>query len=124
MLRATPVALCLALAAPAALAQDTLARGAEVYTQYCAICHGAEGNGLEPRIPALRGSANIENPWILVKNVREGGAMMPPFPTLTTEDIAAVASHVRTSWGNTYGAVTAEEVTALEAEFAPPGRPV
>jgi mono/diheme cytochrome c family protein len=115
------IAAALALAAQAASAQDLLSRGAEIYAQYCAVCHRPEGNGLEPRIPALRGSANAGDLWVIVKNVREGGAMMPPFPTLTTEDIAAVASYIRTSWDNAHGTVTPEEVAALEAEFAPPG---
>lgn len=115
------LALALALAAPAASAQDALADGAAIYARQCAVCHRPEGNGFEPQIPALRGSENAGDLWIIVKNVREGGAMMPPFPMLSTEDIAAVASYVRTSWGNAYGPVSADEVAALEAEFAPAG---
>ncbi|MDH3264841.1 MAG: cytochrome c, partial [Paracoccaceae bacterium] len=86
-----------------------------------AACHRPEGNAFPPRIPALRGSENAGDLWIIVKNVREGQGLMPPFPTLSTEDIAAVASYVRTSWDNAYGPVTPEEVAALEAEFAPAG---
>lgn len=111
--------LALLLAAPAAEAQDPIAHGADLYAANCALCHGREGNGLMPRIPPLRGSANLEDPFVLVKNVREGGAMMPPFPTFSTEDIAAVASYVRAQWGNNMGAITPEEVAAIEAELAP-----
>lgn len=119
------VLAALALAVPAALpsaqAQTAMERGADLYARHCAACHRPEGNAYPPRIPALRGSASLEDLWILVKNVREGGGMMPPFPTLTTEDIAAVASYVRTSWGNGFGPVTPDAVAALEADFAPPG---
>ncbi len=38
---------------------------------------------------------------------------MPAFQFLSDEDIAAVASHVRSSWSNKADAVTPEAVKAL-----------
>lgn len=114
-------ALALGFAATAAKAQDTLTHGAEIYAQQCAVCHRPEGNAFPPRIPALRGSENVGDLWIIVKNVREGQGMMPPFPSLNDADIAAVASYLRTSWDNAYGQVSEADVTALASEFAPQG---
>lgn len=49
---------------------------------------------------------------------------MPPFPWLTDEEIAAIASFLRDDFGNAYGPVTAEEVGAIRAELRPPGEVV
>lgn len=40
-----------------------------------------------------------------------GRGAMPPFgDKLSNEEIAAVAQHIRNSWGNDFGAVTPQEV--------------
>ena len=40
---------------------------------------------------------------------------MPPFPDLTAEEVAAVATYIRLSWGNAFGGVAPEEITTLLA---------
>ncbi len=37
---------------------------------------------------------------------------MPPFSSLTAEEVSAVATYVRSEWGNGSGALATEEVTA------------
>ncbi|MNL25127.1 Cytochrome c-552 precursor [compost metagenome] len=49
---------------------------------------------------------------ITVKGQQYNGAM-PPFSQLSDEELAAVVSFERTSWGNKGGAVTPDQVRAL-----------
>ena len=101
----------LAGAAPPASA---LARGAKVYEQHCAQCHGDQGQGEPGAFPALAGNraVTLADPTNLVRVVLQGGYLpatagnprphgMPPFQQLLSdEDIAAVTTLVRNSWGN------------------------
>jgi len=95
-------------------------RGEKVYAQQCAWCHGAQGEGIAGAYPALAGNraVNLANPANLVQMVRRGGYPpategnprphgMPPFgQVLGDEDIAAVLTFVRGSWGNDGAEVT------------------
>ncbi|MCC6306213.1 MAG: c-type cytochrome [Rhodobacteraceae bacterium] len=116
----TALAALLALApAGAAPAAD----GEALYVQNCALCHTVDGRGFPPGIPALKGSANLADPFTLVANTHAGGAYMPPFPALGAEEIAAIATYVRGAWGNGLGPVTTEEVAALMATTADAAAP-
>lgn len=110
----TTTATAQAPAAPAAEAAD----GAAVYTANCAACHGANGEGGVG--PALAGNANLTDNTLVINQILHGGAIMPPFmDTLTDDEIAAVANHIRSSWGNTNDTpITVEEVATARA--APP----
>ena len=50
-----------------------------------------------------------------VKGVTYDGAMPPWANSLNDEQIAAVLTHIRSSWGNTAAPVTAEEVAGVRA---------
>ena len=92
----------------------TMERGARIYDQRCAYCHGDAGQGAPNAYPPLAGSraVNMENPANLIQIVRRGGFLpstagnprpfgMPPFGhVLDDNDIAAVLTYVRGSWGN------------------------
>jgi len=92
----------------------TMARGAAIYDQRCAYCHGAQGEGRRGVFPPLAGrrAVTMEDPTNLVQVVRHGGylpatagnprpAGMPPFGQVLDEaDIAAVLTYIRASWGN------------------------
>ena len=99
-------AVALIWAFSVAAAQD----GAQVYTEAgCAGCHGAEGEGGVG--PALAGNQNLENAEYHISRILNGGAGMPAFrDQLSDAEIAAVANHERTSWGNDFGEVTAQQV--------------
>jgi cytochrome c oxidase subunit 2 len=98
-------------AAKALSADDLIKAGAKVYTTNCAACHQAEGQGLPPNFPALKGSKLANGPAEAhIKQVINGKNLMPPFKQLSDEDIAAVVSYERTSWGNKGGAVTVAAV--------------
>jgi mono/diheme cytochrome c family protein len=89
-------------------------RGAKVYDQQCAQCHGDNGEGAAGAYPALAGNraVTMKSTANLVRVVVSGGYLpstagnprpygMPPFSqVLSDTDIAAVLSHIRGSWGN------------------------
>lgn len=104
---------------PALGQSDLLAQGQQLYEQNCAACHMPEGIGNPPAFPALAGDQNLGDLALIVENIRQGKGNMPAFPNLTAEQIAAIAIYIRNSWGNTFGEVTTEEVTALMGEAGP-----
>ncbi|MFI8618555.1 c-type cytochrome [Acidovorax sp. NPDC077693] len=105
--RATPAPYT---APPAA----AMARGGKVYEQQCAQCHGDAGQGQAGAFPALAGNRAVllADPTNTVRVVLQGGYLpatagnprphgMPPFQqSLGDEDVAAVTTFVRNSWGN------------------------
>ncbi len=106
----TPVTPAAPIAPPAA----AMARGSKVYEQHCAQCHGDQGQGEPGAFPALAGNRAVmlPDPTNLVRVVLQGGYLpatqgnprphgMPPFQQLLSdEDVAAVTTFVRNSWGN------------------------
>ena len=105
-------------------AQD---RGAVVYATHCATCHQRNGQGVGDIQPALAGSATATGePQALIAWVmfgkrpttlaqRKSLAVMPQFGWLSDDDVAAVLTHVRKSFGNAAAPVTAAEVAAVRA---------
>lgn len=103
---------------------DSMARGARLYEQHCADCHGAQGQGVPDIYPALAGNraVTLASPNNVVQMVRLGGFApstrgnprpfgMPPYGhVLNDDEIAAVATFIRQSWGNLAGPVSALDV--------------
>jgi mono/diheme cytochrome c family protein len=104
-----------------------LARGEKLYAQQCAQCHGDNGEGATGVYPRLAGNraVTLETPHNVVQAILGGGFApataghprpygMPPYRTLLTdEEVAAVASFVRQSWGNQAPAVSSLAVQRL-----------
>lgn len=88
-----------------------MATGESVYASQCAVCHGPEGRGgVGPR---LAGNSIVGNTDFLVERVLNGFPEhgMPPFrDVLDDQQIAAVSTFVRNSFGNDFSAVTEDEV--------------
>jgi len=103
--------------------------GAKLYDKHCSDCHGANGEGARTAggstiAPPLAGNrlVNMEPPVNLIRVIVHGGFApatrgnprpfgMPPFGlALSDEEIAALASHLRSSWGHAAGEVKAQEV--------------
>ncbi|AOG24136.1 c-type cytochrome [Acidovorax sp. RAC01] len=113
-----------AAAAAARPPGPALERGAKVYEQHCAQCHGEQGGGKPGAFPALKGNraAALGDPTNVVRVVLQGGYLpatagnprphgMPPFQHILGDDeIAAVATFIRNSWGNRASAVGTIEV--------------
>ena len=101
----------------------SLERGARIYDQRCAYCHGDAGQGVPGVLPPLAGNraVNLETPVNLIQMVRHGGYLpatagnprpfgMPPFGhVLDDNEIADVLTYVRSAWGNDAPAVTARD---------------
>ena len=105
----------LALAVVGAVAAED---GKKIYEAHCAACHQITGVGLPPAFPALKGSAIVndkKNPSEQITLVLFGKAKtaMLPFKHLSDEQLAAVITYVRTSWGNGGGQVTVDQVTKV-----------
>jgi mono/diheme cytochrome c family protein len=97
----------------AALFAALMEEGATVYRSRCAGCHGRNGEGQPPAqdaAPALAGASALGSVRTIAVQVLRGGAYMPPFDTLTDRQIAAVATYIRNSFGNSRGIATEQEI--------------
>lgn len=93
------------------LPEDVLALGGQVFQERCSGCHGPEGGGAEA--PRLANNTALRDVSHVLRQVMRGGDYMPAFGNLfSDEEIAAVATYVRNSWGNDFGLVTVEEVSS------------
>ena len=86
------------------------------YNTHCAACHQANGQGIPGAFPSLVGSPVVTGPIAaqlnLVLNGKPGTAMQAFGPKLSDEEIAAIVTYQRTSWGNNASKVTAADVQA------------
>ncbi len=103
--------------------------GKDIYDRQCASCHGPAGKGKPPQYPPLAGNPSIQmssavNPIRMVLNGgyppgTDGNPMpygMPPFAQALTDDqVAAVVSYIRSSWGNHGEPVSARQANELRA---------
>ena len=129
-LKSLPMAPATPVAARTAPSADTATRGAKLYEQHCAQCHGDDGRGAGGVYPPLAGNRGVTmaSTANLIQVVLHGGFApatagnprpygMPPFVlTLSDRDIAAVLTHVRGAWGNAAPAVSELDVTRLRSD--------
>ena len=96
--------------------------GANLYKQTCAACHQDTGKGIAGAFPPLAGSPIVNNkdPEMLIKIVIQGydarpdyGVMQAFGDLLSDAEIAAIATHERSSWGNDAPAVKEEDVKKI-----------
>ena len=99
-------------------------RGSKLYERWCVDCHRSDGAGIPPAYPPLAGNQSITMesavnpvrvvmfggfPPVTAKNPRPFG--MPPFAqSMNDDEIAAVVTYIRQSWGNRSLAVSATDV--------------
>ncbi len=114
-------------------ATTSLQKGARLYTDRCADCHGEKGEGRAGVYPALAGNRNVTQVPAnnAIHSVLAGGFApatrghaspfgMPPFLLqLGDADLAAVLSHVRSSWGNQAPAVSEFDINKFRRTQAP-----
>lgn len=80
--------------------------GKQKYDQYCSACHKADGKGLPPLYPALKGSSvAVGKPIsrhidLILNGIPDSAGMMPYKDQLNDEEIAAIATYERNAWGN------------------------
>ena len=118
-----------AAAAPVAAAPALPVDGAKVFATTCAACHQVSGDGLEDKYPPLNGSEWVTGDEAkLVRIIMHGltgpvdvagqtfdGAMPAWGVVLKDPEIAAVATYVRSAWGNKAAPITVSTVTAIRS---------
>lgn len=82
--------------------------GHKQYMNNCRPCHGSKGTAGVP----LAGNPKVaDNPGYLIWAILTGPGYMPEFaPALSNEQIAAIATFVENSWGNSSGIVSPDDV--------------
>jgi mono/diheme cytochrome c family protein len=98
--------------------------GQAVYADHCAACHQNTGTGISHLFPALKGSPSAQSADLasLIRVVLQGAQSLatkdaptgPSMPALgwklSDEQIAAVLTYIRNSWGNAASAAPADDV--------------
>lgn len=108
--------------------QQSVARGAVVYADFCITCHQGNGQGVQGAFPPLAQSDFLLNKRvedgikaikyglkgeIVVNGVTYNGNMASQ--GLSDEEVADVMNYILNSWGNKGGKiVTVEEVTKIK----------
>jgi mono/diheme cytochrome c family protein len=111
-------------------------KGGRIFNLNCAPCHQASGLGLGTQFPPLAGSDWVmeKDPSRIIRIVLlgaggpitvKGQECNPPsgMPSMagamtSDEDLAAVLTYVRSSWGNNAPAVTVDQVKTVKAAVA------
>jgi mono/diheme cytochrome c family protein len=117
---------------PKSGAAVALARGKVLYENVCGICHNSDGTGKPGLAPALAGSE-----WVTTKGhnrlayitlvgltgpIKVAGkdwnlSMAAMGAALPDDDLAAVLTFIRTSWGNQAAPVTGDDIKAIRANL-------
>lgn len=85
---------------------ELMTMGKQKYDQFCSACHKADGTGLPPLYPALKGSSiAVGKPIsrhidLILNGIPDSSGMMPYKDQLNDEEIAAIATYERNAWGN------------------------
>jgi len=100
------------------ISPEVMAQGRKQFLNLCASCHGTQGEGMKRFAPPLKNSQwvngedykiamillyGMEGPVAVkgkVYDIPDILPAMPSFSTLQDEDLAAIATYVRNSWGN------------------------
>lgn len=107
--------------------QKSIARGKDIYTDFCIQCHMATGKGNGTTFPPLDGSdwlkkkrtesihaAKYGQKGEIIVNGKKFNGIMPP-AGLSDEEVADVMNYVMNSWSNkTKKMVTVKEVALLK----------
>lgn len=110
--------------APPAPDQKTMTAGAQIYADECSGCHTSNGQGIAGIFPALNGSSALQQNdptsllHVVLRGARNAGTdkaptapAMPAFAWVLNDDqVAAVVTYIRNSWGNAAPPVNASTV--------------
>lgn len=92
--------------------------GQSIYATKCVACHQATGKGGGGGIfPALANAAHVNaaDPTAILSTIVHGKGVMPSWKgQLSAADIAAVATYIRSAWGNKGDPVTESMVSAIK----------
>jgi len=106
----------------------SMARGKNIYEQYCLSCHQADGSGVPNLNPPLTQTSYVKGDkkklikWVIqgsVENVPVDGKSysntMAPQNFLKDEELADVLTYICNSFGNKQSSVTLGEVKAVRS---------
>ena len=99
---------------PLAPDQGVMKAGAQIYADECSACHGANGKGVSGLFPSLSETPVVQQNdvtsvvHVILRGAISAGtkpaptaAAMPAFAWVMNDDqVAAVATYIRNSWGN------------------------
>ncbi|WP_337844484.1 c-type cytochrome [Thermus sp.] len=81
-------------------------KGKAIFEANCAACHQATGQGMPPAFPALAGNPNLKDAAMVLNVIKNGRGAMPAVgANFSDEELKAVATYIRNSWGNGFGPV-------------------
>jgi predicted lipoprotein with Yx(FWY)xxD motif/cytochrome c5 len=90
--------------AAAAQKPELMKEGEALFMANCAACHGDRGEGGAG--PALAGNKKLADADFVIKQILIGSRFMPRFgEKLSDKEVAAVATFIRNSWGNSFGVI-------------------
>jgi mono/diheme cytochrome c family protein len=73
------------------------ADGARLYSQHCAVCHGAQRQGIPPAFPSLVGVGQRMTDKQIAALLARGRGSMPAFPDFHHEEVTALVRYLKTS---------------------------
>lgn len=104
--------------------------GEKLFKTRCAACHQATGKGIPGAFPPLAGSEWVNGDSEVMASIVVHGlsgeievsgqtfkGAMPSFSKLKNEELAAILTYVRGSWGNSASEVTAAQVEATRDDL-------
>lgn len=109
-------------------AEPSQGTGKALYESYCGSCHQMDGGGVPMMQPELIEIERASDPvGGVVEMILKGSAAiepgmsdfsneMPAFDYLKDDEIASIASYVRSHFGNMGKAVTVQDVKTLRAQ--------
>lgn len=117
--------------APLAQSDSRMVAGQAIYRDVCSACHELDGKGVANLFPSLAApSVRANDPTSAIRVVLRGAhsvatsaeptaPAMPSFAwQLKDDQIAAVLTYVRNSWGGAAGPVSADDVKKQRAQLA------
>jgi mono/diheme cytochrome c family protein len=110
-----------------------MAAGKAIFHDTCAACHGLDGKGSANLFPALAEAPTVrsKDPTSAIRVILRGARSVatkaeptaPAMPSfgwqLKDDQIAAVATYIRNSWGKAAPPVSADDVAKQRTELAP-----
>jgi mono/diheme cytochrome c family protein len=109
----------------------TTKAGAQIYADECSGCHAADGTGVTNLFPSLHGTPFVQqiDPTNLIHVVLRGGLgvatkaaptapEMPAFAWVLSDDqVAALLTYIRDTWGNAAPAVSPADARRLRSSL-------
>jgi mono/diheme cytochrome c family protein len=116
--------------APLPTTDPAIVAGAAIYRDQCSACHGLDGKGVAELFPSLAESSMVrsEDPTtsirIVLRGARSVGTSAQPTASgmpsygwqLNDNEVAAVLTYIRNSWGGKADAIAAEQVSKVRLD--------